>query len=284
MAPHAEATGERTVVRSMRLLMMAAAVLVALAGIQLFVFSEQTDRFFAWTIDPPITAGFLGAAYWASVAMEVSAARQRAWADARIAVPTVFTFTVLTLIVTIVHLDRFHLGEEFGLATRAVTWAWIAVYTVVPILMIVIAWVQMRAPGSDPPRSRPIGRPVRLLSGVQAAAFTGVGVTLLIAPASGAGLWPWELTPLTGRAIGAWLVSFGLAGFHVLIENDLRRVRPAGIAYLALGILQIVVLARFSSDFDWSSPQAVGYLVFLATILAAGGAALRSGASPPQTH
>lgn len=281
MAPRTEATGERIVVPSMRLLMWVAAVLVALAGIQLFVFSEQTDRFFAWTIDPPITAAFLGAAYWASVALEVSAARRRAWADARIAVPTVFTFTVLTLIVTFVHLDRFHLGEEFGLATRAVTWAWIAVYTVVPILMIVIAWVQMKARGSDRPRSRPIGRPVKFLVGIQAAAFTGVGVTLLIAPSSGASLWPWDLTPLTGRAIGAWLVSLGLAGFHVLVENDLGRVRPAGIAYLALGTLQIVVLARFSSDFDWASPQGVGYLAFLATILAAGGAALRTGASSP---
>ncbi len=279
MPPLADDNTERTVAPSMRLLMVVAAVLVALAGVQLFVFSEQTDRFFAWTIDPPITAAFLGAAYWASVALEVAAVRQRAWANARIAVPTVFSFTVLTLIVTLVHLDRFHLGADFAFATRAVTWAWIAVYVVVPILMIVIASVQVRAPGSDPPRTQHLGGWLRTVVGTQGAVLTVVGVTLLVAPTSGANLWPWDLTPLTGRAIGAWLVSLGLAAFHVLVENDLRRVRPAAVAYVAFGILQLVVLARYSAQLTWTSPQALGYVGFLLTILVVGGVALRADSS-----
>jgi hypothetical protein len=35
-------------------------VLVFLAGVQLFILSEQTDRYFAWTIVPPLTAALLG--------------------------------------------------------------------------------------------------------------------------------------------------------------------------------------------------------------------------------
>jgi hypothetical protein len=35
---------------------------VLLAGLQLFVFATETDRFFAWTIASPLTAAFLGAA------------------------------------------------------------------------------------------------------------------------------------------------------------------------------------------------------------------------------
>ena len=47
----------------MRALLAVAAVLVFLAGTQLFVFSTRTARYFAWTIDPPMTAAFLGAHY-----------------------------------------------------------------------------------------------------------------------------------------------------------------------------------------------------------------------------
>ena len=94
---------ERRLTPGMRRMLMAAGVLVALAGIQLFVFSERTDRFFAWTIEPPLTASFLGASYWASVLFQFGAARERLWANARIAVPTVFVFTTVTLIVTLVH-------------------------------------------------------------------------------------------------------------------------------------------------------------------------------------
>lgn len=103
---------------AMKRLLIVAGVLVALAGVQLFVFPERTDRYFAWTIEPPLTATFLGASYWASVVFQFGAARSRVWANARIAVPTVFVFTTATLIVTLVHLDRFHLGTEFELMTR----------------------------------------------------------------------------------------------------------------------------------------------------------------------
>ena len=64
-----------------------AAVLVLLAGFQLFVFTDRTASYFAWTIRNPLAAAFLGAGYRASVAFEALAARQRIWANARIAVP-----------------------------------------------------------------------------------------------------------------------------------------------------------------------------------------------------
>jgi hypothetical protein len=41
-------------------LLAIASVLVAVAGFQLFVLSEHTDRYFAWTIEP-LSAAMLGA-------------------------------------------------------------------------------------------------------------------------------------------------------------------------------------------------------------------------------
>lgn len=106
----ARSTVVRPLVPGMRRLLYVAAVLVLLAGFQLFVFTGQTGTHFAWTIVNPLAAAFLGAGYWASVAIEGLCARQRVWANARIAVPSVFLFTVLTLVATLLHLDKFHLG------------------------------------------------------------------------------------------------------------------------------------------------------------------------------
>src|SRR3954470_7030798 len=126
----------RLLLASMRRLLVVAAVLVFLAGVPLFVFPLRTERYFAWTIDVPMTAVFLGAAYWSSRAFEWSASRRRWWCDARIAVPTVFVFTTLTLVATLVHVDKFHFGAEHAGWTRVVTWAWLAIYAVVPVLMV----------------------------------------------------------------------------------------------------------------------------------------------------
>src|SRR4051812_40412545 len=139
----------------MRILLVTAGVLVFLAGVQLFVFPLRTDRYFSWTIAPPMTAVFLGASYWSALAFEWSAAAQRRWSDARVAVPTVFVFTTLTLVATLIHHDKFHFGTAFETGTRAVTWAWLAIYVLVPIIMIILWVLQTRRAGGDAPRIRP---------------------------------------------------------------------------------------------------------------------------------
>ncbi|MGZ4692204.1 MAG: hypothetical protein ACXWA3_01130 [Acidimicrobiales bacterium] len=265
----------------MRALLWVAGVLVLLAGTQLFVFTERTATYFAWTINPPLTAAFLGAAYWSAAAFEWSAATRRVWADARVAVPAVFAFTVLTLIATLVHLDKFHLGSSFDAGTQAVTWIWIAIYTIVPVLMLVL-WVrQSRAPGIDPPRTRRLPSWLRVVVAAQALALLMVGVGLFLAPHQTADLWPWTLTPLTARAVGAWSFSLGLAAAHVLVEDDARRIQPAAIAYLIFGGLELVSVLRYADDGDWSGPAGVAYLVFLVSSVVTGACATWLGRSQP---
>lgn len=262
----------------MRTLLWIAGALVFLAGVQLFVFPERTERFFAWTIDFPLTAAFLGAAYWASVAFEVIAARQRVWADARVSVPAVFVFTSLTLVATLLHLDLFHLGPEVETTTKAVTWFWIAIYTVVPIMMIFLAPRQWRAPGVDPPRRSALPHWIAGVLWVHAVVMLFVGAALFIAPERTASLWPWPLTPLTSRAVGAWVLSLGLAAAHSLWENDTRRLRPAAVGYIALGVLEAIAALRFVNDVDWTRLQAVVWVAFLASMVVVGIAALRPAA------
>jgi len=259
----------RPVTRGMRALLVAAGVLVVLAGVPLFVFPLRTDEWFAWTIVAPMTAVFLGASYWSAAAVEWTAATRRAWADARIAVPGVFAFTTLTLVVTLVHLDAFHLGTEHAPAARTVTWVWIAVYALVPVLMSVLWWRQSRLPGGDPPRRHPLPRTVRVALWAQAVLLLPLGLGLLLAPGSTAALWPWPLTDLTGRAVGAWLLSLGIVAAHGLRESDAARIRPAIAGSMVFAALQAIALARYGDALTGGLPTAL-YLVILASFVVVG--------------
>lgn len=267
MSEHPGTAGGAPVVPAMRRLLTVAAVLVFLAGVQLYVFPLRTDEYFAWTIGSPMTAVFLGASYWSAIGLELGGARARRWAGARVAVPAVFVFTTLTLVVTLVHLDNFHLGDEFDRSTRAVTWAWLAVYTAVPVFMVVAAVAQRRVSTAVPP---PAGLPrlVQVVLGGVAVVLLGLGAALLVTPGWADGAWPWPLTPLTGRAVGAWLVGLGTAAGHAVVLDDRESLRPLAVTGVAFGVLQAVALARHGDELDWGSAAAAGYVAVLVVLTA----------------
>ncbi len=247
----------------MRVLLLVFCVTVFTAGFQLFVLTEYTDRFFAWTINPPLTAAFLGANYWASLPLVLISAREDTWARARVAVPSVLVFTVLTLVATLIHIDRFHMDSLFG-------WGWLVIYVVVPLAMLLLLVAQLRVAGNDPARQRILPSWLRFILGIQALTMVGLGIALFLAPEGMSELWPWMLTPLTGRAVGAWLVGIGVAAAHMFWENALERLQAALIGYTALGALQLLALARYSSTVDWSGISGWLYLLFLLSMLGVG--------------
>ena len=106
-------------------LLYVAGIFVLIAGLPLYVLSEDTATWFAWTIDPPLTAAFLGACYWAACVLEIQSARARSWAEARVAVPGVLAFTALTNLPTLQNMDSYHLD-------RVQAWVWIGTYLLVP--------------------------------------------------------------------------------------------------------------------------------------------------------
>jgi hypothetical protein len=253
----------------MRWLLYAASTLVFLAGLQLTVFTEQTDTYFAWTIAPPMTAAFLGAAYWAAVPVELIAAREKVWAKARVAVPAIWLFTTLTLVATLLHFDRFHFSSPISSAQGA-AWFWLAIYAIVPVAMLLVGWLQLRAPGEDPPRGSPASLWMRIAVLVQGGAMLVFGAGLFLLPSTVGPLWPWTLTTLTARAIGAWLIGIGFAAIHANRENDFSRIQPLAGGYTAFAILELLALARYSGMVDWNSPAAWVYLAFLLSILPVG--------------
>lgn len=276
-----------------RVLLRTFSVLTGVAFVVLFGLAARTDRWFAWTIEPPATAAFLGAAYGAGCVLVVLAQRGRPWAVVRIPFLTVLVFVVLTLGATVAHLDRFH-WDAAGLVPRFAAWLWLAVYVVVPVAMLV-TWVREETrrrstsaaePDDHAPRTGSasgVPRGLAVVLAAQAAVLLALAAVLLAAPDRSADLWPWALTPLTARVVAAWLGAFAVGTVVALLDGDLRRLELAAWSYVVLAVLELVVLARYASLVRWDAPAAWGYVAFAASVLACSAVVLRTvrRRSPP---
>lgn len=244
--------------------------LVFIAGVQLFLLSEFTNAFFAWAIQVPLTAAFLGAAYWSAIPMLYNSFRERVWANARIAVPGVWVFTTLTLILTLQYWDKFNWQSPLFTAQFAF-WMWLLIYALVPIALVGAWFLQRRLSGGDPPRERPQPGWLRVVMGLQAFVMLLVGIALYLFPALMISLWAWTLTPLTAGAVGAWSIGIGVTTAQSVWENDWRRIGGSVISYALLGLLQLIAVARYASQIDWTRASAWLYLLFILSMLAVGG-------------
>jgi uncharacterized integral membrane protein len=247
----------------LRWFFIVSAVLALIAGVMLFIGAAETDRFFAWTIEPPLTAAFMGAAFWAALVLLAWAANQREWVRSRTALPAVFLIAVLLLVATLIHLDKFDFDSLFG-------WFWLTVYVIVVPLLAVLIWRQLRRAGDVPRSERPLPAWLRLALSLQAGAMLGIGAALFAFGTDAASLWPWELTPLTARAIGAFLCGFGIAAAFAVREDDLDRLRGSALSYAALGALELLAVAIHSEDLTGGDLERGLYIGFCASVLAIG--------------
>jgi hypothetical protein len=248
-----------------RLLLVIFGGLTLLAFVVLFVLADETERDFAWTIKPPATAAFLGAAYAAGCVLVVLALRKGTWAGLRIPFLTILVFSIATLVATLLHLDRFHFSSPI-LAARYAAYFWMGVYVLVPVAMVAVLVLQERrpAPAPAPLAMRPALAATLLVQGMLLLA---VGSALFGVPAVASSLWPWPLTPLTARVVAAWLLAFGLCAILAWRSRDLARLDVAAWAYGLLAVLELVVILRFPGTVRWSTPATWVYLALATSIL-----------------
>ena len=273
----------RELLPAMRGLLVAFSLLTAMAVVALLVLSDRTAESFAWTILPPVTAAFLGAGYAAGFTLVVLSLRDPVWAHSRVPVLTILVFTVLTLAATLLHVDRFHFQDEFAAApflARAAAWWWTGVYVVIPLAMAVVLVLQERAPGTDPPRRHPVPPVLRAALGIESALLLAVGAAVSLVPSTADPLWPWTLTPLTARVVGAWLIAFGVATALAALAGDLERLRTAAVAYTVFGVLVLAVVLLHRDDVAWDRPVAWVFLAVTAAVALTGAEGWRRAPLP----
>lgn len=208
--------------------------------VPLVVLSTRTADFFAWTIAVPASAQFMGVFYLMAATMGVLALRQPLWAPARAALVPVVVFVGIVTLVTLAHLDAFHLAEG-SFPARAMAWIWLGIYVATPVGYVFAFRYQARAGGMEPPRTVALAVPTRWALIAVAVLGCAAGVALLVAPMAVAPVWPWPLTALTARMTGATLVGVGLLAGSVARVDDGFTGRIAAVGLVVGGVAAGVV-------------------------------------------
>lgn len=266
------------VARTTRVMWWFGAVSVAVsagAALQLLVGASVTDVFFAWTIAVPATAAFIGLFYLASVVMGTLALRQPLWAPARAALVPVVVFVTLVLVTTLLHLGTFHLYAG-GPIARVAAWVWLVVYIATPLGYVFAFWWQARAGGVDPPRTAPLPVATRAVLGVVGVLLGLLGATAMVVPSAVAAIWPWALTPLTGRMVGATLLGLALLAASVVRTDDRVTGRIAARGLAVGGVVAVAAAVGYGvGAVQWSGPAVWVYLLVALVVVVAGALAGR---------
>jgi len=212
----------------------------------LYPFPGDTKRLFAWQIRPTLTAMLLASAYLGGAYFFVRVAAARSWSSVKAGFVPVGVFASLLGIATVLHWGKFnHHHVAF--------WLWAGLYFSTPFLVF---WVYARNRPEDPPADPgdlllplPAARALAVVGGLA----LGTGAFLFLVPAAAIAIWPWSLTPLTARVLGA-VFCLGLAGLGAPLD---RRWHTARIPFEVAGIMLVLMLiagVRAHAQLDPGNP------------------------------
>lgn len=212
----------------------------------LYPFPDQTQRLFAWTIQPTMTPMLLASAYLGGFYFFVRVLRERRWAAVKAGFLSVALFASLLGLATIIHWDRFN-------HTHVAFWLWAGLYFTAPFL-VMGAWIANRRVAAPPAADeRRLGVVTRWVIGLIGLAALVQGVVMFVAPAAIIPLWPWALTPLTCRVVGA-VFCLGTAGISVLVDPRWVTIRLMLQVEMLMLTLMLIAVARATSEFAVDRP------------------------------
>lgn len=233
---------------------------LVVAFVALYGFPGDTDRLFAWTIKPTMTPMMLGAVYIGGAYFFVQAFRAKQWHTVKGGFVAVGTFASLQGVATIIHWDRFN-------HSHVAFWLWAGLYFTTPFLVWGV-WLANSRRGSRPaPGDLLLPRPASLvMAGVGALAVV-MGLYLFLAPSRAVKDWPWMLTPLTSRVLGA-IFMLGVAGLGVLSDARWSAARLMLRVQIFMLSLVLVAAARAHADLESTNPLTWSLLVGFAAAVA----------------
>jgi hypothetical protein len=173
--------------------------------------------------------------------------------------PAILVFGLSQLVATLIHLDILdwsHPAAE----------AWLAVYIISPIGVILVMARQERRWQGAPQEGPPTPSLVRGLVAAFALCSLALGAVLFIHPSALFDAWPWKLTPFTGRVIGGWYLSGAALQWMLARTRDLDKARVGLLATVAVTVLQLIGALMNRSSFTGPTASIVGYCVFSATL------------------
>ena len=219
-------------------------VVLILAFIALYIFPDQTNVDFAWTILPRTSALFMGAGYTAGAYFFARLILDRKWHRVQAGFLPISAFTICMLAATFLHWDRFHHGAlNFYL--------WTIIYILTPLLVPFVRWRNQKT-GSEALEENDLrfSRLVRTALEIIGVGGVLIFVVVFIQPSLLISTAPWKLTSLTARVFAGWsiltlcsLASIGLEG-RWSATRTLMESAMVGIT------LTLLALPRMWADFN----------------------------------
>lgn len=188
-----------------------------------------------------LASAYLGGAYFF-----VRVLREPRWNVVETGFLSVALFASLLGVATIVHWDKFNHGH-------VAFWLWAGLYFAAPLLVLG-GWLANRrfaAPaGVDEAR---IGAVARWIVGLIGLLALVQGIVMFLAPTQVIAIWPWTLTPLTCRVVGA-IFCLGSAGIGVLVDPRWTTVRLMLQVEALMVALILIGALRARAEFDTGRP------------------------------
>jgi len=258
MATHLASSDDR-VLRATKVLSGFIAPFLIVAFVVLYGFPTQTERLFAWTIHPTMTPMVLASAYLGGFYFFIRSLWESRWATVRLGMLSVALFATLLGVATIMHWDKFN-HRHFAF------WLWAGLYFTAPVLVI-LAYLANRRHAAPPRPDEPrLGLLSRWVVGLVGLAALATGVTMFLAPPLMIAIWPWSLTPLTCRVVGA-IFCLGAAGIGTLADPRWIAIRlMLQVEALMIALILIAVL-RAPGEFATARPLTWLMLIGFAGVL-----------------
>jgi hypothetical protein len=218
--------------------------LTAVFGPLLVLAPGRTAQYWAWTIQPSMSAVWVGAGYlFGACAISTMLVLNR-WRTAILATIATIPFAYAMIIATLLHLDRFATGSiRF--------WVWLVIYLALPVGLPVILLRNRRADPGVEPGDVLLPRWMSRTVGAVGALIAAYAVVLFLVPGPAGRLWPWPLTTLMAQVVAGWLMFFGSGAALLAVERRYRAVRAflpsVAVWFAVLGVAALFHLDEFTT-------------------------------------
>ncbi len=246
----------------LRTLTLVEVVVLFLAGCGMFFLPKVVTPFWPWTV-APFNASFLGAVYTAAMiaaAMQTAYAR---WSPTRIVTPMIFIFTLIIMILSLVHLDRFDLQ-------RPEVWIWFLLYMIIPINAGVHILKYRQLPPADTTPPSRFGKYLLLVQGILLGVY---GMALLTMPSAAASIWPWKIDVFHAQLYSVTFLTPALGAFLLVKAASKIEWFSMGLTQCALGSFPLIglsVVDAAEKRINWDSTGVWIWVTLFLTILVIG--------------
>jgi hypothetical protein len=218
-------------------------LLVAFVVLYFYPSATDTARLFAWKIAPPFTPMVLGAVYLGGSYFFLRAARAQEWHRVGGGFVSVGLFATLMGIATIIHWNKFiHSNVAF--------WLWAGLYFTTPFLVFGVWFLNQRQDSETTPDDLVLSSWTTTVIGAMGALAVGSTLFLFLFPKTAIHIWPWKLTELTARVMGA-IFALGVAGLGAFSD---RRWSSARILLQVEGfMLALILVAAVRAHHDFNT-------------------------------